>query len=93
MLIYRKEFFYKLLAEQPGVACGKNFEKKIILKKIIFEFFLVYNTTRPPMSVHTKFQPNRSSRLAGYTQHRHIGIYEYLGLTNSFNKNIYNKPN
>ena len=28
------------------------------------------------MSVHKKFQPNRSSRLAGYTQH----IYECLVL-------------
>ena len=34
--------------------------------------FLAYNTPRPPMCVHKKCQPNRSSRLAGYTQH----IYE-----------------
>ena len=30
------------------------------------------------MIVHKKIQPNRSSRLAGYTQH--IYIYEYLVL-------------
>ena len=46
-------------------------EKKI-LKKKNFEFFLAYNTPRPPLSVQKKFQPNRSSRLAGYREH----IYE-----------------
>jgi len=35
----------------------------------ILSFFLACNTPRPPMSVHKKFQPNRSSRLASYTQH------------------------
>ena len=36
-------------------------------------FFLILNFLQPRMSVHKKFQPNRSSRLAGYTQH----IYKY----------------
>ena len=57
-----KALFYRRLAEGPGVARGK----KIEIKNSIF---LTYNTLRPPMSVHKKFQPNRSSRLAGYTQH------------------------
>jgi len=52
------------LAEGPGVArekkIGKNLGKKI--------YFLAYSTPRPPMSVHKKFQTNRSSRLAAYTQ-------------------------
>ena len=80
--------FYVLLAEGPGVARGKinfeekkilkkiNFPKKINLKKNIFDFFLAYVTPRPPLSVHNKFQPNRSSRLAGYREH----IYECLVL-------------
>ena len=34
-----------------------------------------YNTPRPPMSVHKLNQPNRSSRLAGYTQHMHVLFY------------------
>ena len=33
------------------------------------KLFLAYNTSWPPMSVHIKFQPNRSSRLVGYRQH------------------------
>jgi len=47
---------------------GKNAEKKCLKKNILkkIQIFLAYNTPRPPMSVHTKFQPNRSSRLAGY---------------------------
>ena len=66
-----KNYFYQLLAEGPGVARGKkNFEKKN------FEFFLAYNTPRSPLSVHKIFQPNRSSRLAGYREH----IYECLVL-------------
>ena len=36
------------------------------------KFFSPYNTPRPPLSVHKKFQPNRSSRLAGYMQHIYI---------------------
>ena len=35
----------------------------------MFEIFLAYVTPRPPRSVHKKFQPNRSSRLAGYREH------------------------
>ena len=62
---------YLILAEGPGVARGKkNFEKKNL------DFFLAYVTPRPPLSVHKKFQPNRSSRLAGYREH----IYECLVL-------------
>ena len=45
-------------------------------KKVFFEFCLAYNTPWPPMSVHKKFQPNRSSRLAGYREH----IYDCLVL-------------
>ena len=55
------QFYYKL-AEGPGVARGKiNFEKNLC-------------HPRPPLSVHKKFQPNRSSRLAGYREH----IYDCL---------------
>ena len=39
---------YKL-AEGPGVAREKNFEKKIL------DFFLAFITPRPPMSVHQNF--------------------------------------
>ena len=49
---------YNILAEWPGVARG---QKKIE----IFIFFLALDTPRLAMSVHKKFQPNRSSRLAG----------------------------
>ena len=64
-------FFYTWLAEGPGVALGKkNLEKKIL------DFFWAYVTPRPPLSVHKKFQPNRSSRLASYREH----IYECLVL-------------
>ena len=45
------------------------FSLKLYLKKIDF---LAYNTPRPPMSIHKNFQPNRSSRLAGVTQHLYI---------------------
>ena len=38
----------------------------------IIRIFLAYNIPRPPMSVHTKFQLNRFSRLARYRQHIHI---------------------
>ena len=47
----------------------KQFQKKI-------RIFLAYNIPRPPMSVHTKFQLNRSSRLASNRQH--IYIYDVL---------------
>ena len=42
------------------------FPQWLVTKKINF---LAYNPLRPPINVHTKIQPNRSSRLAGYTQH------------------------
>ena len=38
------------------------------------EFYLAFNTLGHPLVSTKKFQPNRSSRLAGYTQH----IYECL---------------
>ena len=41
-----------------------------------FRIFLTCNTPWTPVSFHKKFQPNRSSRLAGYPQH--IYIYECL---------------
>ena len=31
--------------------------------------YFAFNTARTPISVHKKFQPIRSSRLAGYKQH------------------------
>ena len=73
-------YLYNQLAEGPGVARGKkvfkkNFRKKKNLEKKVV-FFLAYITHRPPMSVHNKIQPNRSSRLAGYREH----IYECLVL-------------
>ena len=43
---------------------------------MVIVMVMAYYTRWPPMSVHNKFQPNRSSRLAGYTQH----IYECLVL-------------
>ena len=61
---------YIKLAEDPGVARGKNFEKKN------FDFFSLSHP-RPPMSVHKKFQPNQSSRLAGYTQHIYTNVVFY----------------
>ena len=39
-----------------------------------FGFFLAYVTPRPSLSVHKKFQPNRSSSLASYREH----IYKCL---------------
>ena len=47
---------------------------RFIIRFINFINFLAYNTNRPPMSVHKKFQPNRSSRLAGYREHIYIRI-------------------
>ena len=44
-----------------------NFEEKKLFDKRLL--FIAYNTHRPPISVHKKFQPNWSCRLAGYTQH------------------------
>ena len=48
---------------------GKNFEKKT-------SYFLAYTTPWPPMSVHKKYQPNRSSRLASYT-YRYANVLFY----------------
>ena len=61
---------YEVLAEGSGIASGnKKFGKQILKKKLEnkFEFSLAYYNPRLPMSVQKKFQPNRSSRLAGYT--------------------------
>ena len=46
-------YIYNILAEGPGVDREKN------------SIFLAFNTSRPPMNVHKKCQPNRSSRAAG----------------------------
>ena len=74
--IYTPVYFYYILAKGPGVACGKiNVEKKIL--KNFFWIFLAYVTPRPPRSVHKKFQPNRSSRLAGYRQHIYTNVLFY----------------
>ena len=59
--------FYKSLAE--GRCPWKKMWKKYI------SIFLAFNIPRPPRSVHKKFQPIRSSRLAGYRQHIYIYIY------------------
>ena len=56
-------------------------EKKCWKKNV--RIFLAYNTPQPPLSVYKKFQPNRSIRLVGYTQHRYeclILLYRYLNL-------------
>ena len=66
--------YYNLLAEGPSVAR----EKKMLKKN--FRIFLAFSTPRPTMSVHKKFQPNRSSRLAGYREH----IYDCLVLLYRF---------
>ena len=59
---------YDELAEGPGVARGKKIEKKILKVFKKFEFFSLYH---PPVTheCQKKIRPNRSSRLAGYTQH------------------------
>ena len=77
-----KFVFYSKLAEAPGVARGKkNFEEKKFRKKNFekknFGFFLAYVPPRPPLSVHKKFQPNRSSRLAGYREHIYTNVLFY----------------
>ena len=69
-----KYVHYKVVAEGPGVARVKKFLKNKIFEKKKFEiFFLDFLISlyhpRPPLSVHKKFQPNRSSRLAGYREH------------------------
>ena len=56
---------YYLLAEGPNVS-------REIFFFLSFEFFIAFNTPRPPLSVHKKVQSNRSSCLAGYGQHIYI---------------------
>ena len=47
--------------------------------------FLAYNTPRPPLSVHTKFLFNRSSRVAGYKYTNVLFYYIYnSGLEQAF---------
>ena len=64
------------IAKEPGVARGKKF-KIFFLNETLKKNSNLFEpiTPPPPMSVHKKFRPNRSSRMAGYTQHI---------LTNSF---------
>ena len=76
-----ENWLYSILAQGPGVACGKkNIGKKYLNKKNVekdnYEFILAYSPGYP--CIHNKFQPNRSIRLTGYRQH--IYIYEYLVL-------------
>ena len=51
----QKSQLYKILAEGPGVACGKKYFIKKIFRKKNSNFFKPIN-----MSVQKKFQPNRS---------------------------------
>jgi len=50
----------------PALPLGKKIGKKNLK-----------HTPGPSMSVHKKFQPNRSSRLAGYTQHIYMNVLLY----------------
>ena len=61
---FRQDFLYEILAERPGVAREKK-------NRIFFNL----RHPRPPMSVHTKFQPIRSSRLAGYRPPMNVLFY------------------
>ena len=83
--IYMNILFYYidyLLAEGSGVARGeKNWKIKIWKKNWKkCRNLLAYNAPRLPMSVHKKYKPNRSSRLAGYIYVTYIYIYECLVL-------------
>ena len=40
--------------------------------------FLAEDTPWLPMSIHKKFKPNRSRRLAGYIQHKYIQIFCFI---------------
>jgi len=60
----------------PGVARGKKCLKKIEIKKFDFLGFV---THRLPISVHKKFQPIWSSRLAGYRK-----LFVFKGPVNVF---------
>ena len=73
-LICRKQI--QILLARPGVARGKKVLKKKKMNKNNFRFFQP-DIPRPPMSVHKKIQPNRSSRLAGYTQHIYTNVLFY----------------
>ena len=66
-----------ILAEGPGVARGKKIGKRRIWKKRFFHAVGV-NTPRPPMSVHKKFQPNRSSWTSCFIIKIYIYIYIHL---------------
>ena len=61
-----RNLLYVKLAEGPGVARKKNLKTKFENKIL-----------KPPMSVHQKFQPIRSSRMAGYTLHIYECLAEY----------------
>jgi len=55
----------------------KKLEKNnlnIFFENKVLNFFLTFTTRRPPLSVHKKIQPNRSSRLAGYRQHIYMNV-------------------
>ena len=70
---------YLGLAEGPvKKICNQNLKKNFYLKKYFEKMsnFLAYKTPRSPLSVHQKFKPIRSSRLAGYKDH----VYECLVL-------------
>ena len=87
--------FISVLTEGPGVARGKIiFEKKILTKKFS-NFFLAFNTLRPPMSIHKKFQPNQSSRLTGYREHIYeclVLLYRFDVFVNSLNSRLKSQP-
>ena len=46
------------------------------------------DTPRPPLSVHTKFQPNRSSRLAGYREHIYECLVYYIDIFQTIINNV-----
>ena len=48
----------------------------------MYDFLAYNNTPRPPISVHKKFQPNRSSRLAGNTQRMYLRIVLFYYIDN-----------
>ena len=55
--------------QAEGSSVARGFFLNISKKKFVF---LAYDTPRPPMSIHKKFQPNPCRRLAGYTQHLYL---------------------
>ena len=53
--------------------------KKIYFQKKLNQYILAYDDTpRAPMGSHKKFQPFRSSRLAGYREHIPTGILTHF---------------